>query len=128
MALLRTRGKTNRSGSGARYIASRKPKQYELAGIPTMTKLGELKISVERIRAGYQKLRLLHGNKVNLYDPKAKKYAMAQIETVVSNPANSQYVRRNIITKGTVVQTNKGKARITSKPGQDGILNAVLVA
>ncbi|MFH1511592.1 MAG: 30S ribosomal protein S8e, partial [Candidatus Woesearchaeota archaeon] len=33
----------------------------------------------------------------------------------------------NIITKGTIVDTDKGKVRITSRPGQDGTLNGVLV-
>lgn len=127
MAIIKTRGKTKRSGSGATYIEYRKHKQYELSGSPVMTKLGNNKLKTQRNRGGIVKLRLLDANKVNLFDPKSKKYVIAEIETVVESPSNSQYVRRNIITKGTVVQTNKGKAKITSRPGQTGFLNAVLV-
>ncbi len=127
MAQIRTRGKTKRSGSGAKYIDYRKSKQYELAGVPTMSKLGENKVKTNRVKAGYTKTRVLDTNKVNLYDSKSKKYTIAEIQTVVENPANVQYVRRNLLTKGTVIQTNKGKARITSRPGQIGFLNAVLV-
>jgi len=127
MARIRTRGKTKRSGSGARYIDFRKSKQYELAGTAIMTGLNPLKKKVQRIKAGKTKERLLASNKINLYDPKSKKYVIADIETVVENPANSQLVRRNILVKGAIVQTSKGKARITSRPGQTGYLNGVMV-
>ena len=33
--------------------------------------------------------------------------------------ANRHYVRRNILTKGTVITTDKGNAVITSRPGQE---------
>ena len=37
------------------------------------------------------------------------------------------YVRQNIITKGAVIMTDAGKARVTSRPGQSGSINAVLI-
>ena len=46
---------------------------------------------------------------------------------MVENPANIHYVRRNIITRGAVVDTSAGKARVTSRPGQTGALSGVLV-
>ena len=46
---------------------------------------------------------------------------------VVENPANRHYIRRNILTRGTIIKTEKGNARITSRPGQDGVVNAVLI-
>ena len=46
---------------------------------------------------------------------------------MVDNPANVNYVRRNIVTKGAVIETSAGRARVTSRPGQDGQINAVLV-
>ena len=64
---------------------------------------------------------------MSLYDPKAKKCSKATIKNVSGNPANRHFVRRNIITKGAVVETDKGKARITSRPGQEGTINAVLI-
>jgi small subunit ribosomal protein S8e len=35
--------------------------------------------------------------------------------------------RRAIITKGAIIETSKGNARVTSRPGQCGIINAVLL-
>ncbi|HME87284.1 MAG TPA: hypothetical protein VKE88_02630, partial [Candidatus Nanoarchaeia archaeon] len=76
MAQLKTRGKTKKSGSGARYIAFRKAKQYEIAGRAALTKVAEQKLKTTRSRSGIVKIRLLDGNKVNLYDPKSKKYSL----------------------------------------------------
>jgi len=58
---------------------------------------------------------------------RTKKYSKVKIKNVVENPANRHFVRRNILTKGTVVDTDKGKAKITNRPGQEGSINAVLV-
>lgn len=49
------------------------------------------------------------------------------IETVVENDANPNYARRNIITLGAIIDTDAGRARVTSRPGQTGQVNAVLV-
>ena len=51
----------------------------------------------------------------------------AKIETVEQNVANPNYVRRSLLTKGAVIRTDVGRARITSRPGQDGVINAVLI-
>ena len=64
---------------------------------------------------------------INLIDPKTKKSSKIKIDKVLENPANRHFVRRNIITRGTVVETSKGKAKITSRPGQEGSINAVLI-
>jgi len=71
---------------------------------------------------------LLSTDTANLFDPKTKKYEQIKIKEVVENPANRHFVRRNIMTKGTVIETEKGKAKITSRPGQDGNVNAVLIS
>jgi small subunit ribosomal protein S8e len=49
------------------------------------------------------------------------------IETVEENVANPNYVRRNLLTRGAVIRTEIGRARIISRPGQDGVINAVLI-
>ncbi|MCK4384091.1 MAG: 30S ribosomal protein S8e, partial [Candidatus Lokiarchaeota archaeon] len=36
--------------------------------------------------------------------------------------------RRHILTKGAVVETELGNARITSRPGQHGTLNGILMS
>ena len=75
-----------------------------------------------------QKARLLSTETANLFDPKTKKYEQVKIKTITDNPANRHFVRRNIMTKGSIIDTERGKARITSRPGQDGTVNAVLIS
>ena len=63
----------------------------------------------------------------NIADSKTNKFTKAKIETVLESPANRHFTRRNILVKGTIIQTDKGKARVTSRPGQDGVINAILI-
>jgi small subunit ribosomal protein S8e len=60
-------------------------------------------------------------------DPKTNKTTKTEIVTVVENSANVHYVRRNIMNKGAIINTKIGKAQITSRPGQSGVINAVLL-
>ena len=76
---------------------------------------------------GHIKQVLFKINKANIYDPSKKKTSLVEIKKVVDNPANRNFVRRNIITKGALIETALGKARVTSRPGQEGLVNAVLV-
>ena len=126
MAISQARPK--RKQTGARYKDYRKKKQYELGREPSFTKLGKKRIRVLRVMGGNMKLRLLGTDTANLFDPKSKTFKQVKIKTITDNPANRHFVRRNIMTKGSVIDTELGKARITSRPGQDGVVNAVLVS
>ena len=57
----------------------------------------------------------------------AGKTAISKILEVVENSAYPNYLRQNIITKGSIISTEKGNARVTSRPGQHGMVNAVLM-
>ena len=85
------------------------------------------KKKIIRTRGGGKKVRLLSTNKANVIDPKTNKSFLVKIKNVVENPANPHYVRRNIITKGSIIETEKGRAKVTSRPSQDGVVNAVLI-
>ena len=122
-----TKARSRRSATGKRYKRVRPKMQYDKARMPSLTAIEEKRVQVVRKRGGDLKFRLLSCDTVNLLDKKTKKFTKAKIKTVVDNPANQHYVRRNIMTKGTIIETDKGKARITSRPGQDGAINAVLV-
>ncbi|MBD3310777.1 30S ribosomal protein S8e, partial [Candidatus Woesearchaeota archaeon] len=80
-----------------------------------------------KVKAGGNKQRLLQADVANVLDPKTQKCQKSKIKTIMESPANRHFVRRNIMTKGTIIETEAGKARITSRPGQDGTVNAVLV-
>lgn len=123
MAISQARSK--RKASGARYKGARKKRQHELGSTPTLTRLGKRKTKRTRVLARAVKTRLLHEEFANVRV--GKKIERLKITAVLENPANRHYVRRNILTKGTVVKTEKGNARITNRPGQEGCINAVLI-
>ncbi|MBN1502133.1 30S ribosomal protein S8e [Candidatus Woesearchaeota archaeon] len=120
--------RTKRKPSGGRLRWTTKKKKHSLGRDPTLTKIGDKAVAKIRVRGGAKKTRLLRTDAANLYDPKSKKYSKAKVILVTENPANRHYVRRNIMTKGTIIKTDKGMARVTSRPGQDGVLNAVLIS
>lgn len=121
-------GLSTRKPSGGRLILARKKRRSEVAPEDAETKLGAHTQKLIRGRGDSQKVKLLATNVINVTDPKTKTTSKATIKTVTENPANIHYVRRNILTKGAVVDTDKGKVRITSRPGQAGTLSGVLVA
>lgn len=125
--MARSQQRSRRKPSGARYHYQRTKRKYELGGYPANTKLAEeRKVRSKRTIGGHQKLALLETAQINLTDKKGKAVA-AKILNVVENPANHHLVRRNIITKGSIVETDKGRARVTSRPGQEAAVNGVLV-
>ena len=80
-----------------------------------------------RKTAGSQTVRLLSVHEINVNDPKEGKTVRATIKTVLENDADPNYVRRNIITKGAVVDTDIGRVRVTSRPGMHGVVSGVLL-
>lgn len=114
-----------KTSSGARRKAYRKKRKYEQGTFPAETTIGEQKRKVTRGRGGNIKLKALAQKQVCVTDPKTGKTEKTGIVRVVRNPANIDYNRRGVITKGAIVETQLGQARITSRPGQHGLLNAV---
>lgn len=120
-----THGRSRRKYTGKKYLPFRKKKLYEKGSNPTHTKLGQTKRKLERVKFGNYKVRLLSDEFVNVaVDGKVKR---TKILNVIENPADKQLVRQNIITKGAVVKTELGLVKITSRPGQDGVINGVLI-
>ena len=112
--------------SGGRKKTYRTKRRYEKGSFPTETTLGEPKQKTIRSRGGNAKTRLPSTNLVNVSDHSGKTQK-TEIIRVIRNPANVDYDRRGVITKGTIIETSLGHARVTSRPGQDGIVNAVLM-
>lgn len=121
-----TNKRAKRKVTGGRYKHVLK-KEVNKASLATHTKLEERKVKISRSRSGEKKLRLLSENKVNVFDSKSKKSNVVKITNVVETPSNRHLVRRNIITKGAIVETEIGKVKITSRPGQEGTLNGILI-
>ena len=125
MVFIQDRAK--RKATGARNTATRPRKLYRKGGKPANTLLGETKRKTLLMKRNFAKSHLIKSGTVNLFDPKAKSFSIVKIKTVKENTANKQYVRRNIITKGTIVETEQGDAKVTSRPGQTGTVNAILL-
>lgn len=87
--------------------------------------VGETRTREIRSRGGNKKMFMLAANIANVSAGGIIK--KAKILNVLENPADSQFVRRNIITKGAIIETDLGKAKVTSRPGQNGVVNAVIV-
>ena len=113
--------------SGGRRISYRKKRRFELGSFPAETTMGETKRKTTRGEGGTQKIKILSDKQVCVTDPKTGKTTKVEITRVAKNPANIDYNRRGVITKGAVVETSMGLARVTSRPGQHGMLNAILI-
>lgn len=120
-------GESRRKSTGGRLISSRGKRRSEIARERVPTLVGEHTQKLVRTKGANQKVKLLRTDAINVTDPKTGKTTPATLTNVTENPANIHYVRRNIITKGAVVDTSAGKAKVTSRPGQHGALNGVLV-
>jgi len=124
---MRWQGKSTRKYTSGRIISARSKKRYELGGDEANTHLGETIKKTERTMGGNEKTRLLRDSTAIVTDPKTNTAKNVKIDTVSGNPANIHYVRRNIITKGAIIKTELGTARVTNRPGQEGNINAVLI-
>ena len=118
--------KLGRKISGGKYIKKRKKKSYESVGQRKITKLGEDKRKVKNTKGGNKKIITLLGKFVNITD-KNKKSKKVEIKNVVETPSNRFLARQNIITKGTIVETELGKVKITNRPTQQGSINGILI-
>jgi len=117
--------KQGRKISGGKYRKSKKTKSYERAGQKISVRLGEEKRKIRRVMGGNKKTILYSTKFVNI-KTKDKKIQKIGIKNVLETPSNRFLARQNIITKGTIVETELGKVRITNRPTQEGFANGVL--
>lgn len=120
-------GESVRKVTGGRRRPAQKKRRAEIGRAPADTHIGEDRRRIIRTFGGNNlviALRAGYANVTNLKDGVTKK---VKIETVEQNTANPNYVRRNLLTKGAVIKTELGSARITSRPGQNGVINALLL-
>jgi small subunit ribosomal protein S8e len=120
-------GDSRRSKTGRRIRYSRGKRKFEIGRESHLTTIGNIKIKKVRTLGKNQKIRAKTINMAHIIDKKNNKTQKTKIKTVIGNPANINYIRRNIINKGAIIETELGKARVTSRPGQTGVVNAVLI-
>ncbi|MGB9675624.1 MAG: 30S ribosomal protein S8e [Candidatus Bathyarchaeales archaeon] len=113
--------------SGGRKRAYRGKRKFEQGRFPAETLLGEPKKKIERGRGSTIKIKVLSEKYACVTDLKTGKTEKAEILRVVRNPSNVDYDRRGVITKGAIIETALGMARVSSRPGQNGVINATLI-
>ena len=89
--------------------------------------MGEPKRKTLRRRGGNLKTRVVKEKNACVTNPDTGKTEKTEIKRVIRNPANIDYNRRGVITKGTIIETSMGTAKVTSRPGQHGVINATLI-
>lgn len=120
-------GRSGRKYTGGKIIISRKKRKYELGRMPIPVRIGKDERSRIRTKGGNIKVSSTSVEFANVLDPATKKVQKTKILDVLENPANPQLVRSKIITKGAIIKTEIGNARVTSRPAQHGVVNAVML-
>ena len=113
--------------TGGKKRAYRVKRKFEEGTFPAETTLGEPKRTRSRGYGGNTKIKTLTDKFASVTDPKSGKTEKSEILRVVRNKANVDYNRRGVITKGAEIETELGLARVTSRPGSHGAINAVLI-
>ncbi|QKR00029.1 30S ribosomal protein S8e [Metallosphaera tengchongensis] len=121
-------GRDLRKITGGKKSEFRGKRKFEIGSQPTETKVHTEDVR-EKARGlgGNIKIRLTYAGYANVLNPDDGTAKKVKILEVLESPANREYARRGILVKGSVIRTELGKAVITSRPGQDGTINAILI-
>jgi small subunit ribosomal protein S8e len=117
--------KIGKKTSGGRYPNPKKKKKDERNRQERVVKLGERKTKTLRKKGGKRKLIAHSIEKANISDNKKTK--VATIKNVLETPSNTFLARQNVLVKGAIIETELGKAKITNRPSQEGMVQAILI-
>ncbi len=121
-------GRSLRKPTGGRIRPHRKKRKFEMGNPPTETLVGEeRRIKERRGMGGNVKKGLKYATYANVADPETGEVKCVRIEEVVKNSASQYYERHGVITKGAIIRTELGLAKVTNRPGQEPVVNAVLI-
>jgi len=114
--------------TGGKYNKQRKRKKDEREGQKRTVKLSEEeKRKTKKVRGRNIKNFLLRAKFINIKKKNNEKGKKIEIKNVLETPSNRFLARQNVLTKGTIVQTEEGKAKITNRPTQEGMINGILL-
>ena len=115
---------TSKITGGRRHVL-RSRRKYEIDRFPNEALIGDQITITRKVRGKNIKAAIKTIDSVNLaIDSKVKR---VKIIKVLENATNNDYQRRGIISKGAILETEEGKCRVVSRPGQHGTVNAILV-
>ena len=111
--------------TGGRRHPLRSRRKYEMDRFPNEALIGDQITITRKVRGKNIKTAIKTIDSVNLaIDSKIKR---VKIIKVLENATNNDYRRRGVISKGAILETEEGKCRVVSRPGQHGTVNAILV-
>ena len=116
-----------RKHTGGRIKHTRNRRSDEKDSFSVDTLLGAHSIRIKNSRGGNVKVSLVSDNSVNVIDKSNNSIKKVAITRVLKNPSNRDYERRGVITKGAIIDTELGKVRVLSRPGQSGIIDGILI-
>ncbi|NVM37539.1 MAG: 30S ribosomal protein S8e [Candidatus Lokiarchaeota archaeon] len=125
--MARSQARSKRKYTGKKYKNFRKKRKRELERPRIDTEIGTDKKKKQRTMGGNFKLKLFASQFINVTDSSTNKTTKVRILRFESNEASKDLNRRHVLTKGAIVETELGNARITSRPGQHGLLNGILI-
>jgi len=115
---------TSKITGGRRHVL-RSRRKYEIDRFPNDALIGDQITITRKVRGKNIKTSIKTIDSVNLaIDSKIKR---VKIIKVLENATNNDYQRRGVISKGAILETEEGKCRVVSRPGQHGTVNAILV-
>jgi small subunit ribosomal protein S8e len=126
--MARTQARSKRKYTGKKYKYFHKKRKRELERPPIGTKVGSEKKRKQRTLGGNYKLKLFSSNFINVTDLNTNKTSKVKILKFESNAASKDVNRRHVLTKGAIIETELGRVKISSRPGQHGILNGILIS
>ena len=118
---------TKRRATGGRARPHRGRRAFERDGYAIEPLVGPASRRPNRRRGGHVSAGVIFADYANVSDSSGKS-AKSKIVRVKKSPANRDYERRGVITKGAVLETEAGEAVVTSRPTADGVVNAVLTS
>ncbi|MEM4772622.1 MAG: 30S ribosomal protein S8e [Nanoarchaeales archaeon] len=114
--------------NGKKLTQTRKKRKYEYGRFPILTKIGKEEVRyIIRTKGGSIKVKLKEALYANVLDKETNTIKKVKILDVLKNPADRNLDRMKVITKNSIIKTEIGDAIVTSRPGQDGTINAVLI-
>lgn len=125
--MARSQARSKRKYTGKKYKHLKKKRKRDLERPVIDTQIEANKKKKQRVMGGNYKLKLFSTQYVNATDPTTNKTSRVRILDFESNAASKDLNRRHILTKGAIVETELGNVKITSRPGQDGVLNGILL-
>ena len=118
--------KRKHTGGLIKHTRSRRSDEKDSFSVDTL--LGDHSIRVKNSRGGNVKISLVSDNFVNVIDKSNNSIKKVAITRVLKNPSNRDYERRGVITRGAILDTELGKVRVLSRPGQSGIIDGILIS